>query len=190
MAIKKDLKMKKTETAKTATKLDKKGKEDMKKSPLKSAPLKTSVKPAAKSTKKAEPKVKLEIAPKGKALAKGAAPTKGEKASGKKDKKSEVLEVVATLVTKSESDEEDEMDAAPASNGGGAEAGLASAAAAEVAAGSLKSFRHHPDLENFYRFIYENDLRYEALEIIDVIVSQRGMLKSVVGKPSVAARAK
>lgn len=32
---------------------------------------------------------------------------------------------------------------------------------------SLKNFRHHPDLENFYRFIYENDLRAEALAILD-----------------------
>ena len=42
--------------------------------------------------------------------------------------------------------------------------------AADAASGSLKNFRHHPDIENFYRFIAENDLRYEALGIIDVIL--------------------
>lgn len=36
-----------------------------------------------------------------------------------------------------------------------------------------KNFRHHPDMENFYRFIHENDLRTEALEIIDAILDQR-----------------
>jgi hypothetical protein len=33
----------------------------------------------------------------------------------------------------------------------------------QEASASLKNFRHHPDMENFYRFIYENDLRPEAL---------------------------
>lgn len=31
---------------------------------------------------------------------------------------------------------------------------------------TFKNFRHHPDMENFYRFIYENDLRFEALDLI------------------------
>lgn len=30
----------------------------------------------------------------------------------------------------------------------------------------LKNFRNHSDIENFYRFIYENDLRREALFIL------------------------
>ncbi len=38
---------------------------------------------------------------------------------------------------------------------------------------SFKNFRHHPDMENFYRFIYENDLRHEALAIIDVIQAEK-----------------
>jgi hypothetical protein len=45
---------------------------------------------------------------------------------------------------------------------------------------SFKNFRHHPDMENFYRFIYENDLRHEALAIIDEIMEekvQRRLLK-------------
>lgn len=36
-----------------------------------------------------------------------------------------------------------------------------------------KNFRNHPDMENFFRFIYENDLRLEALQIIDEIISTR-----------------
>lgn len=36
-----------------------------------------------------------------------------------------------------------------------------------------KNFRNHPDMENFFRFIYENDLRVEALHIIDEIIVER-----------------
>jgi hypothetical protein len=45
----------------------------------------------------------------------------------------------------------------------------------EVAAipASLKKFRQSPEIEGFYRFIYENDLRTEAFEIIDDISQKR-----------------
>ena len=161
---KKDL-TKKTGTAKAAP-----AKATPMKQTTKATPAKTVkemlAKPAAKSTKKPEPKVKLAVV------------------SGKKgDKKSEKLEVVAIEVAvQATEEEEEELETAQANNAGAAEAGLALAAAtanADTAAGSLKNFRHHPDIENFYRFIYENDLRYEALEIIDVIVSQRGTTKAV-----------
>ncbi len=33
---------------------------------------------------------------------------------------------------------------------------------------SPKKFRQSPELEGFYRFLHENDLRKEALEVIDV----------------------
>ncbi|MEW6058209.1 MAG: hypothetical protein AB1540_16525 [Bdellovibrionota bacterium] len=36
-----------------------------------------------------------------------------------------------------------------------------------------KNFRNHPDMENFFRFIYENDLRIEAMHIIDDIIAER-----------------
>lgn len=36
-----------------------------------------------------------------------------------------------------------------------------------------KTFRNHPDMENFFRFIYDNDLRVEALQIIDTIIVDR-----------------
>ena len=46
---------------------------------------------------------------------------------------------------------------------------------AEVSAipASLKKFRQSPEIEGFYRFIYENDLRTEAFEIIDDISQKR-----------------
>ena len=127
------------------------------------APLKASS-ATSKTAKKLEPKVKLAI----------------ETIKGKGDKKSDKLEIKATEVPAISAEEEEEemelTEAAKASAGSAAEAGLAMAAAtagADTAAGSLKNFRHHPDIENFYRFIFENDLRYEALEIIDVIVADR-----------------
>ncbi len=113
----------------------------------------------AKSTKKAEPKVKLSIS-----------------------KKSEKIEVIAeeTLSIEASEELEEEMESAAARNSSANEAGLAMAAAtAEPSASSLKNFRHHPDIENFYRFIYENDLRYEGLEIIDLMMSQRATQKTV-----------
>jgi hypothetical protein len=46
------------------------------------------------------------------------------------------------------------------------------------ASGSLKNFRHHPDMENFYRFIYENDLRLEALVILDEMLNAKRMKRA------------
>ena len=134
------------------------------------APKATSA--TSKSTKKPEPKVKLAVELKTGDSKKGA------------DKKSEKLELIATEVPAGEKteEEEEELEIASAGSAASSEAGIALAAAtanAESAAGTLKNFRHHPDIENFYRFIYENDLRYEALEIIDVIVSQRTTQKNV-----------
>jgi hypothetical protein len=120
----------------------------------------------AKGSKKAETKVKLAV-------------TKGD---SKLDKKSATLEIIATEVsmTLSEDEEEEKEASASSSNAAGlAVAAAAATASADAAAGSLKNFRHHPDIENFYRFIFENDLRYEALEFIDVIVGQRTTQKSV-----------
>ena len=117
------------------------------------------VAPIAKSTKKPEPKVKLEVV----------------------SKKSEKIEELAIVVTEGQSEEdEDEMEgAAPA---GASQSGLAMAAAtADTTSGSFKNFRQHPDLENFYRFIFENDLRYEALEIIDKKTADGLIMKSPKG---------
>lgn len=38
---------------------------------------------------------------------------------------------------------------------------------------SVKKFRQSPEIEGFYRFIYENDLRGEGLEILDRIILRR-----------------
>ncbi len=45
---------------------------------------------------------------------------------------------------------------------------------------SLKKFRQSPEIEGFYRFIYENDLRIETFEIIDKISQKRQASK--IGK--------
>lgn len=38
---------------------------------------------------------------------------------------------------------------------------------------SVKKFRQSPEIEGFYRFIYENDLQKEAFEILERIVLAR-----------------
>lgn len=38
---------------------------------------------------------------------------------------------------------------------------------------SVKKFRQSPEIEGFYRFIYENDLQKEAYEILERIVNVR-----------------
>jgi len=38
---------------------------------------------------------------------------------------------------------------------------------------SIKKFRQSPEIEGFYRFIFENDLRVEAAEILDKIIQRR-----------------
>ena len=41
-----------------------------------------------------------------------------------------------------------------------------------------KKFRSSVEVESFYRFIYDNDLRKEALEIIERIVASRKVQKA------------
>jgi hypothetical protein len=77
---------------------------------------------------------------------------------------------------------EEQAEEAAASSGSGNAAALAAAAAGNTEmSASFKNFRHHPDMENFYRFIFENDLRHEALAIIDVMQSQKATRKQVKG---------
>lgn len=38
---------------------------------------------------------------------------------------------------------------------------------------SVKKFRQSPEIEGFYRFIYENDLQREALVILERIIAER-----------------
>lgn len=44
---------------------------------------------------------------------------------------------------------------------------------------TAKRFRQSPEIEAFYRFIYENDLREEALIVLDEIREQREELKAI-----------
>ena len=78
-----------------------------------------------------------------------------------------------------ELEEQQEEAAASRSSGGSAEAALAAAAGTTEMSASFKNFRHHPDMENFYRFIYDNDLRHEAMTIIDQIMVEKKNRKTV-----------
>ena len=51
---------------------------------------------------------------------------------------------------------------------------------------SLKKFRQSPEIEGFYRFIFENDLQKEAYEILDLIIVQRKAKKSQEKKQQAA----
>ena len=51
---------------------------------------------------------------------------------------------------------------------------------------SIKKFRQSPEIEGFYRFIYENDLQKEAFEILDRIVTARKQKKIKDVKAAVA----
>lgn len=48
---------------------------------------------------------------------------------------------------------------------------------------SVKKFRQSPEIEGFYRFIFENDLQREAFEILEQIVSRRKAARSGKVKP-------
>ena len=54
----------------------------------------------------------------------------------------------------------------------GTEAGKAA-----LAGGVPKNFRQQADMEAFYRFVHENDLRDEALQILDKVRAQRALAK-------------
>lgn len=112
------------------------------------------------------------------------APAKAGKASAKESKIA--LETAAgapgePAVDLDELEEAQDAAAAAASGGGGGDA--AAMAAAATGSGemstSFKNFRHHPDMENFYRFIYENDLRFDALKIIDQILLDKQAAKTL-----------
>ena len=45
--------------------------------------------------------------------------------------------------------------------------------AGEAMPSSMKKFRQSPEIEGFYRFIYENDLRSEAFGILSTIIDRR-----------------
>ena len=50
---------------------------------------------------------------------------------------------------------------------------------------STKKFRQSPEIEGFYRFIYENDLRQEAVGVLDRILLRRRDEREAAGLPRV-----
>src|SRR3972149_4015336 len=94
-------------------------------------------------------------------------PAKMEKKSAKSAKTVEkageqppALNPDGSPVDLDELEEAADAAAARSSSAGGDEAALAAASGSGEMSASFKNFRHHPDMENFYRFIYENDLRH------------------------------
>jgi hypothetical protein len=43
---------------------------------------------------------------------------------------------------------------------------------------SPKKFRQSPEIEGFYRFVYENDIRKEALDVIEKLLGTRKAIKA------------
>ena len=54
---------------------------------------------------------------------------------------------------------------------------------------SVKKFRQSPEIEGFYRFVFENDLQREGFEILERIIERRKAAK-VKTKPAKAAKGK
>jgi hypothetical protein len=51
---------------------------------------------------------------------------------------------------------------------------------------SLKKFRQSPEIEGFYRFVYENDLQKESYDILDKIIIARKAKKADAKKEAQA----
>ena len=127
------------------------------------------------------------MSPKAKATSnkkeKKTAPAKPEKKSSKVKAAAVVeteivVEPEAPAIDLDELEEREEAAEASAHSSGNAAALAAAGSPTEMSA-SFKNFRHHPDMENFYRFIYENDLRHEALAIIDEVMNEKHQKKPI-----------
>jgi len=53
---------------------------------------------------------------------------------------------------------------------------------------SIKKFRQSPEIEGFYRFVYENDLQREAYDILDKIQQRRKALRVKTKAPKSKAK--
>lgn len=143
-----------------------------------------STKVAAKAKSAPAKSAKAAPAKTGKA-AKEAAPAKaakGAKASAAQDE-DEVAVPVEGGIDPDEAEEAEDAAAGSSGGGGGSAAALAAASGSSEMSASFKNFRHHPDMENFYRFIYDNDLRLEALKIIDILMTEK-IARRAAGKPA------
>lgn len=49
---------------------------------------------------------------------------------------------------------------------------------ATLSGGVPKNFRQQADMEAFYRFVHENDLREDALAILDTVRAQKAAMKA------------
>lgn len=135
------------------------------------------------------------MSPTKKTAAAKSAPKKTAKASVSKSKKEEAkvelkaaeLQVVEVDVEELEeaADEASYKASSKSTEAAGAELAT-TASTSEGASLSFKNFRHHPEMENFYRFIYENDLRYEALAVIDQILGEKRTLRKVAKEKGLA----
>lgn len=115
--------------------------------------------------------------------AKAAKPAKAAKgAKEEKIDKSEMTESQLAALKEAEGDEEEDED--DSEGGGSSESMIPQLTNDAIPTGGnvSKNFRNHPDMENFYRFIYENDLRIEALQIIDNMLAVRGKSVSPTGE--------
>ncbi|MCM0605206.1 MAG: hypothetical protein KA715_03890 [Xanthomonadaceae bacterium] len=118
---------------------------------------------------------------------------KAGKTKGSKDEPEEELTEAQMAAAGPQVDQEEAEEQAEAANFQKSSANEAEEAAGGEVSLSFKNFRHHPEMENFYRFIYENDLRYEALAIIDqVTISKGGTVPppQAQKKPSKASKSK
>ena len=55
---------------------------------------------------------------------------------------------------------------------------------------SVKKFRQSPEIEGFYRFIFENDLRSEGFEILERIIRRRKTERDEASRAARKARTK
>ncbi len=51
---------------------------------------------------------------------------------------------------------------------------------------SMKKFRQSPEIEGFYRFVFENDLQKESYDILDRIIQARKSKKADAKKEAAA----
>lgn len=112
------------------------------------------------------------------------APVRGKATKGsEKNESEEEQNLEGAPSPDSDENEEEEEETSDSSNSGGGNAAALAAATnsgGEMSA-SFKNFRHHPDMENFYRFIYENDLRQEALTILNEMMVEKQQRKLTKG---------
>ena len=123
--------------------------------------------------KKAKPAAAKKIAKKATALIKSA-PVKATKPAKEAPKAAVVAKPTKEVAKPAKEAKGPKASPARASKGEALDsAAAATAAAGPVASSPPKNFRNHPDIENFYRFIYENDLREEGLEILNAVMLKK-----------------